>query len=66
LNFQTWDFTQDERSIWEKILQVAKELRQEYKEEGMLHLYETAVSDARPALNAAKDGKRRRYLYHIR
>jgi ubiquinone/menaquinone biosynthesis C-methylase UbiE len=66
LNFQTWDFTQDERNIWEKILQVAEELRHEYYAEGSLDIFETSVSDARPMLDAVKTGRRRRYLYHIR
>lgn len=66
LDFQTWDFTQDEMGIWEKILHVAEELRHEYEAEGRLYLYETAVSDARPMLDAVKTGRRRRYLYHIR
>jgi cyclopropane fatty-acyl-phospholipid synthase-like methyltransferase len=48
LNFQTWDFTQDEMGIGEKILHVAEELRQEYEAEGNLYLYETCISDARP------------------
>lgn len=65
LSFQTWDFTEDERSIFEKSLQVAEELRQEYKEEAML-LYETVVSDAKPMLDAIKEGRRRRYFYYIR
>ena len=66
LTFQTWDFTQDEIDIWEKILQTAEELRPEYAAEGNLFLYETSVSDAKPMLAAVKSGRRRRYLYHIR
>lgn len=65
LNFQTWDFTQDERGIWENILLVAEELRQEYEAEGKLYLYETTISDARPMLDAIKTGMRSRYLYHV-
>ena len=65
LNYQTWDFTQDERALWEKILCVAEELRQEYEEEGNLDLYEMSVADARPTLEAVKTGRRSRYLYHI-
>ena len=66
LSFQTWDFTQDETEIWEKILQTADELRPEYEAEDNLFLYETSVSDAKPMLEAAKSGRRQRYLYHVR
>jgi cyclopropane fatty-acyl-phospholipid synthase-like methyltransferase len=66
LNFQTWDFTQDEIEIWEKILHVAEELRHEYDAEGNLYIYEMSVSDARPMLETAKTGRCSRYFYHIR
>jgi cyclopropane fatty-acyl-phospholipid synthase-like methyltransferase len=66
LNFRSWDFTQDEGEIWEKILHVSEALRHEYEAEGNLSLYESSVSDARPMLEAVRCGKRRRYLYHIR
>jgi cyclopropane fatty-acyl-phospholipid synthase-like methyltransferase len=66
LNFQTWDYTQDEKNIWEKVLRVAEELKQEYEKEEKLYLYEMAVADARPMLDAIKIGRRSRYLYHIR
>lgn len=65
LNFETWDFTQDERRLWEKILPVAEELRQAYEAEGKLYLYETTVADAQTMLDAVKAGRRSRYLYHI-
>lgn len=66
LNFQTWDFTQDEMCVWETVLHVAEELKHEYEAEGKPYLYEMAVADARPMLEAVKAGNRRRYLYHIR
>jgi ubiquinone/menaquinone biosynthesis C-methylase UbiE len=66
LNYETWDFTQDERDLWERILRVAEELKSAYSLEGNLHLYEAAVADARPMFAAVNAGKRRRYLYHIR
>jgi len=66
LNFRTWDFPEDERNVWEKILHVAEELKHEYEAEGKLYLYEMSIADARAMLEAIKTGKRRRYLYHIR
>lgn len=66
LDYQTWDFTQDEIGILEKILQVAGELRGDYEAEGILDLYEMTISDAGPMLGAAQAGRRRRYLFHIR
>jgi len=66
INFQAWDFTQDEGSVWEKMLQVVEVLKHEYEAEGNLSLYETTVSDARTMLEAVRSGQRRRYLFHIR
>jgi len=66
LNFKTWDFTNNERNVFEKVLRVAEELKQEYEAEEKLYLYEMAIADAKPMLDAVKNGGRRRYLYHIR
>jgi ubiquinone/menaquinone biosynthesis C-methylase UbiE len=65
LNFQHWDFTQDEREIWEKILQVAEELKHEFEAEGTLDIYESNVSEARSLLEYVRIGRTSRYLYHI-
>ena len=50
LSFQTWDFTHDERDIWEKILQVAEALKPAFEAEGHLDIYEANVSEARSLL----------------
>jgi len=52
--------------VWETVLNVAEELKHKYEAEGKSFLYEMAVADAKPMLDAAKAGNRRRYLYHIR
>jgi len=64
--FPPWDFTLDEMCVWETVLNVAEELKHKYEAEGKSFLYEMAVADAKPMLDAAKAGNRRRYLYHIR
>lgn len=66
LDFRTWDFTQDELAVWERILEAAEGLKDAFEGEGKLELYEMSVADALPMLEAVKTGKRRRYLYHIR
>jgi 2-polyprenyl-3-methyl-5-hydroxy-6-metoxy-1,4-benzoquinol methylase len=65
LNFQYWDFTKDEIGVWEKVLQSAEELKSDYEKEGKTFLYEMALSDAEPMLDAIRNGRRRRYLYHV-
>jgi len=66
LSFQNWDFTQDEREIWEKILRVSEELKNEYEAEGHLEIYESNVSEAKYLLEFSRAGRSSRYLYHVR
>ena len=65
LSFQTWDFTQDERGIWEKTLQVAEALKPAFEAEGHLDIYEANASEARSLLEYVRTGRTSRYLYHI-
>jgi 2-polyprenyl-3-methyl-5-hydroxy-6-metoxy-1,4-benzoquinol methylase len=65
LNFQTWDFTEEEVNFWEKSLHVAEELKDEYDAEGTLQIYESTVSEAKSMLEIVRKDRSSRYLYHI-
>jgi hypothetical protein len=65
LDFQTWDFTHDECEIWEKVLRVSEELKDEYEAEGNIEIYQSGIAEARPLLEVAKSGRIGRYLYLV-
>ena len=66
LDFQTWEFTEQEIKIWQRQLQVAKELMEAYREEGNLDLCEDRIEECEIDLPRLEAGMKRRYLYHVR
>jgi ubiquinone/menaquinone biosynthesis C-methylase UbiE len=66
LPFQTWDFTEREKEILRRELQVAQDLMEEYREEGNLDLYEDIIEECEVDLSRLDAGMKRRYLYHVR
>lgn len=66
LTFETWDFTADERDLWERSLQVANDLKRDFEAEGSLPLYEGRIGEASRILGQYNAGRARRYLYHVR
>lgn len=63
LDFQTWDFTDDERGVWERQLQAAEELKASFKAEGNLLTYQQRVGEANHWLEFCRTGRSSRYLY---
>lgn len=66
LSFQTWDFTKREIEIRRKQLQIANELKEEYKTENNLDLCEDRIEECEIDLPLLEADKKRRYLYHVR
>ncbi|MFH2040564.1 MAG: class I SAM-dependent methyltransferase [Chloroflexota bacterium] len=66
LDFQTWEFTDQEIKIWRSQLQAAKELMEAYREEGNLDLCEGRIEECEIDLPRLETGRKRRYLYHVR
>ena len=66
LDFQTWEFTEQEIKIRRRQLQVAKELMEAYQDEGNLDLCEDRIEECEIDLPRLEAGMKRRYLYHVR
>ena len=66
LDFQTWDFTEQEIEIRRRQLQVAVELIEAYRKEGNLDLCEDRIEECEIDLPRLEAGLKRRYLYHAR
>jgi ubiquinone/menaquinone biosynthesis C-methylase UbiE len=66
LHFQAWDYTQQEIEVWRRQLQVARELMEEFREEGNLDLCRERIEECEIDLPRLEAGQKRRYLYHVR
>lgn len=62
-SFQTWDFTQNEKAIWERTRSVANALRDDFKREGNIEIYKGRISEAERNLKWQNSGVMSRYLY---
>lgn len=66
LDFQTWEFTEQEIQVLRREVQVAKELMEVYREEGNLDVCEDRIEESEIDLQRLQAGLKRRYLYHVR
>lgn len=64
LDFQTWDYTEDEKGVWERQLQVAEELKPAFESEGALQICQERISEATFSLEFCNSGRSSRYLYY--
>lgn len=61
--FETWDFTQNEKQIWQSTLQAADELRRDFVKEGNADLFKSRRQEAVRNLRWQEEGLMTRYLY---
>ncbi|MBU7018536.1 MAG: class I SAM-dependent methyltransferase [Theionarchaea archaeon] len=66
LPFQTWDFTERDKEYSRRLFQVATELKEEFKAEDNLDLYEDQIGGLEEDIQFLDAGKKRRYLYYVR
>jgi hypothetical protein len=65
VDFQTWDFTEDEKALWRRCKQFAEELKDAFEMEGNLDIYEARVREAEHVLTFVEADRISRYLYHV-
>ena len=65
LDFQTWDFSDDEKEHWSRTLQIAGELKDAFAAEGNRDLCENRIREAERVLQYVESDRIRRYLYHV-
>lgn len=63
LDFQTWEYTEDETGMWERQVQAAGELRPAFEAEGNLMICQDRVQEANFWLEFCHTGRSSRYLY---
>jgi ubiquinone/menaquinone biosynthesis C-methylase UbiE len=64
LQFETWDFTAEEKELWERSVSAANEFKKQFIDEGNLTIYEGRISEATRELELFDKERRSRYLYH--
>ena len=64
LQFETWEFTMEEKELWENSVRFANQLKDQFIDEGNLDIYEGRISEATGHLKDFDTGRIRRYLYH--
>ena len=66
LQYETWEFTVEEKVFWRKGVSLANDLKDQFIEEGNLAIYESHISEATRELELIDTERKRRYLYHVR
>ena len=65
LEFRTWDFTNNEIEIIQNQLLIARELKEQFQEEGNIDLCNDRIEECEVDLARLLKGQKRRFLYHV-
>lgn len=65
IKYEYWDYTENEKRVWENSLKEAEELKQEFISEGNLEIYKGRVAEAKKNLIWQSKGEMVRYLYYV-
>lgn len=65
IKYDFWEYTENEKRVWENTLKVAEELKQDFIKEGNLEIYKGRVAEAKKNIIAQSKGEMVRYLYYI-
>jgi ubiquinone/menaquinone biosynthesis C-methylase UbiE len=64
MQYETWDFTAEEKEFWKKSVSLANEFETRFADEGSLTIYEGLISEATREAGFSNTERRCRYLYH--
>jgi ubiquinone/menaquinone biosynthesis C-methylase UbiE len=64
LQFETWEYTAEEKELWAKCVNIANELKDQFVGEGNLFIYEEIISEATGESKLFDMERKSRYLYH--
>jgi len=66
LEYQVYNYTEEEKSFHKKSLQLAEEMKDEFENAGDTGTYESRVSESTHALTSINDGRISRHLYIVK
>lgn len=64
-SFHTWDFTENERRLWQAASYAADDLKSDFEAEGNMRLWKSRDKEAKELVRIYESGSARRYLYHV-
>jgi ubiquinone/menaquinone biosynthesis C-methylase UbiE len=65
LSYKTWDYTENDRQIWLKTIDVANALKERFEQEKNPWIYKTRIAEAEKCLKPHQNKTASRYLYLI-
>ena len=65
LDFKTWDFTENEKQLLQKKISIAEELESKFMSANQHIHYEKILKHSEKLLLRIKNGKSRRFFYHV-
>ncbi|MFX1246045.1 MAG: class I SAM-dependent methyltransferase [Promethearchaeota archaeon] len=65
LNFQTTEFTESEKLLWNQLKRLYEEYKTNFQEEGILDLHEKSYHEVESMVKVFNEDRGRRYLYHV-
>ena len=63
MHYETWDFTTEEKELWQKSMNIANDLKSRFVDEGNLTIYEGRISEATRELEFFDTARKCRYLF---
>ena len=63
MQYETWDFTAEEKELWKQSMSIANDLKSRFVDEGNLSMYEGRISEATRALEFFDAERACRYLF---
>jgi hypothetical protein len=66
LEFNTWEFTKNEKELLQKKISIAKELETVFKSTNQYHVYERIITHSEKLLLRLRNGESRRFFYHVK
>lgn len=64
MQYETWDFTAEDKEFWKKSVIIANELKNQFIDEGNLSIYEDCINEATRELALFDTDRKSRFLYH--
>jgi len=66
LDYQVYDYTEEEKSFWKKQLQLAEEMKDEFENAGDIKTYESRVNESKHILTYVNKDRVSRHLYIVK
>ena len=66
LEYLTYNYTDEEKDVWKRALQLSEEMRDEFDAAGEISTYESRIEESKHVLSYVNEDRISRYLYIVR